>query len=83
MKSRSKIHLPTPLRLRILEQAWQLLCIYKVFWPPDYTINFGEAAYMLSQIDLNPPPKTSQTTLVTVDYAKRSDHTRGQRAELA
>jgi len=52
------------LDLKISDSQWNMLAVYKIFFPPTTVIKFGEKKIPLKEIFPWPPPK--QSSLMTV-----------------
>lgn len=62
------------MRITIPSLQWQMLHVYKVFWPSEFKINIVGETVALADIDLFPPPKQDQTMLMDIDKNKRSEY---------
>lgn len=71
-------------RLRVKYNAWCLLLVHKIFFPPDYEIHFDkDTSVLLSNIELYPESKKIQTKLISIDETKLKEYNRKRRDMLA
>lgn len=60
--------------MKVPIKQWQLLHVYKVFWPPEFKIAMAGEVIELKDINVFPPAKQEQITLMPIDKNMRSEY---------
>jgi hypothetical protein len=64
---------PAKRKFMIPDSAWNILAVYKVFWPPETTVKLGKKIVKLE--DLYPWPPAEQSMLVDVPANEKKRET--------
>lgn len=76
MKEMKEIYLyPISRRIKIPKRAHYMLCVYKIFYPPEMTVRLGK--HKIVQLkDIDPWPPAEQTDLGLGIESTKSEHGR-------
>lgn len=61
--------------IKVPSLQWQMLHVYKIFWPSEFKINIVGETVTLADINLFPPDPKAQIPLMDIDKNVRSEYT--------
>lgn len=57
-------------KIQVPEKAWNVLAVYKVFWPPETVVQLGKNKLIKIE-NINPWPPPEQATLIDVPVVEK------------